>query len=137
MLVKLHSFLVAADAACSKGDLPVVTVDATLVAVTGLAIAAAATVVPAELAAAVPLAPIAASGAAHPCKKMAVNAVIMLSEAIQDACIDLDRAYFAILQTELNTPAAQLSLTTGSNLLSGELLSETTLPDPLLPENSL
>ncbi len=57
MLVKLHSFLVAADAACSKGDLPVVTVDAMLVAVTGLAAAVAATVVPAELAAAVPVLP--------------------------------------------------------------------------------
>mgnify|MGYP003344304398 CR=1 FL=1 len=66
ILVKLHSFLVAADAACSKGDLPVVIVDATLVAVTGLATAAAATLVPAELAAAVLLAPIAAIGAAQP-----------------------------------------------------------------------
>lgn len=65
MLVKLHSFLVAADAACSKGDLPVVTVDAMLVAVTGLAAA----VVPAELAAAVPVLPIAASGAAQPCRR--------------------------------------------------------------------
>jgi hypothetical protein len=69
MLVKLHSFLVAADAACSKGDLPVVTVDAMLVAVTGLAAAVAATVVPAELAAAVPVLPIAASGAAQPCRR--------------------------------------------------------------------
>ena len=66
ILVKLHSFFVAAEAACSKGDLPVVTEEATLVAVTGFATAAVATVVPAELAAAVPLAPSAASGAAHP-----------------------------------------------------------------------
>jgi hypothetical protein len=32
---KLHSFLVAADAACSSGDLPVTALDAKLVAVTG------------------------------------------------------------------------------------------------------
>ena len=69
ILVKLHSFFVAADAACSKGDLPVVTVEATLVAVIGFATAAVATVVPAELAAAVLLAPSAAKGAAHPCNK--------------------------------------------------------------------
>lgn len=66
ILIKLHSFFVAAEAACSKGDLPVVTVEATLVAVTGFATAAVATAVPAELAAAVLLAPSAASGAAHP-----------------------------------------------------------------------
>ena len=66
MLIKLHSFLVAADAACSKGDLPVVTVEATLVAVTGFATATAVALVPAELAAAVPLALIAAIGAAQP-----------------------------------------------------------------------
>ena len=69
ILVKLHSFLVAAEAACSKGDLPVVTVDATLVAVTGLATAVAATALPAELAAAVPVVPSAASGAAQPCSR--------------------------------------------------------------------
>ena len=68
IFVKLHSFLVAAEAACSKGDLPVVTVEATLVAVTGFATATAVTVVPAELAAAVLLAPIAAIGAAQPCR---------------------------------------------------------------------
>ena len=68
ILIKLHSFLVAADAACSNGDFPVVTVDATLVAVAGLATATAATLEPAELAAAVPLAPIAAIGAAQPCR---------------------------------------------------------------------
>ena len=71
ILVKLHSFLVAADATCSKGDFPVVTVEATLVAVTGLATAAAATVLPAELAAAELLPPKAAKGAAHPCAKSA------------------------------------------------------------------
>ena len=68
MLVKLHSFLVAAEAACSNGDFPVVTEDAMLAAVIGLATAAPATVVPAELAAAVPVVPIAAKGAMHPCR---------------------------------------------------------------------
>jgi hypothetical protein len=67
-LKKLHSFLVAAEAACSKGDLPVATVVAKLVAVTGLATAAVATAAPAELAAAELDAPIAAIGATHPCK---------------------------------------------------------------------
>ena len=65
---KLQSCLVAAEAACSKGDLPVAAVDAKLVAVIGLAAAAVAAVVPAELATAVPLAPIAAIGATHPCR---------------------------------------------------------------------
>lgn len=134
ILLKLHSFLVAADAACSKGDLPVVTVEATLVAVMGLATATAATLVPAELAAAVLLAPIAAIGAAHPCRRRVPTKA---SEAIQNARINLCEIYFATLHTELNTPAVQLSLTTGSNLLSGVLVSDTTLPDPLLPENSL
>jgi hypothetical protein len=67
-LKKLHSFLVAAEAACSKGDLPVATVDAKLVAVIGLAAAADATAPPAELAAAELDAPIAAMGATQPCK---------------------------------------------------------------------
>jgi hypothetical protein len=67
-LKKLHSFLVAAEAACSKGDLPVAAVDAKLVAVIGLAAAAVATAPPAELAAAELDAPIAAIGAAQPCK---------------------------------------------------------------------
>ena len=62
-LNRLHSFLVAADAACSSGDLPAVTVDATLAAVTGLATAAVAMLVPAVLDAAVPEVPIAARGA--------------------------------------------------------------------------
>ncbi|MEY3798765.1 MAG: hypothetical protein RLZZ406_66 [Pseudomonadota bacterium] len=65
---KLHSFLVAAEAACSRGDLPVVTVDATLAAVTGLATAAVATALPTELAAVPLVAPIAAIGATQPCK---------------------------------------------------------------------
>jgi hypothetical protein len=67
-LKKLHSFLVAAEAACSRGDLPVATVDATLAAVAGLATAAVATAPPAELAAAPLDAPIAAIGAIQPCK---------------------------------------------------------------------
>ena len=60
-LKKLHSFLVAADAACSKGDFPVAAVEARLAAVLGLATAA----VPAVLAAAVPLLLRIASGAAQ------------------------------------------------------------------------
>ena len=66
-LKKLHSFLVAAEAACSRGDLPVVTVDATLAAVAGLATAAVATAPPVVLAAAEPEAPTAASGATQAC----------------------------------------------------------------------
>ena len=62
ILKKLHSFLVAAEAACSKGDFPVAAVEAMLAAVPGLATAA----VPAVLATAVPLLLIAASGAAQP-----------------------------------------------------------------------
>ena len=65
---KLHSFLVAAEAACSKGDLPVAAVDAKLVAVIGLATAAVATAPPAELAAAELDEPITAMGATQPCK---------------------------------------------------------------------
>ena len=67
-LKKLHSFLVAAEAACSKGDLPVAAVDAKLVAVIGLATAALATAPPAELAAAEPVALTAAIGATQACK---------------------------------------------------------------------
>jgi hypothetical protein len=67
-LKKLHSFLVAAEAACSTGDLPVAAVDARLEAVTGLATAAVATAPPAELAAAEPEAPTAAMGAIQACK---------------------------------------------------------------------
>lgn len=66
ILKKLHSFLVAAEAACSSGDLPVVAVEATLAAVIGLATAAVATVVPAVLATAVPELPRAANGAIQP-----------------------------------------------------------------------
>jgi len=68
-LIKLHSFLVAAEVACSRGDLPVVAVEARLVAVTGFATAAEAAVVPAVLAAAEPEAPTAARGATQPCKQ--------------------------------------------------------------------
>jgi len=66
---KLHSFLVASEAACSKGDFPVVTVEATLTAVLGLATAAVATVLPTALAAPVPALPMAANGRAQPDKK--------------------------------------------------------------------
>ena len=64
MLKKLHSFLVAADAACSKGDFPVAAVEARLAAVAGLAAAA----VPAELAAADPALLNMANGAAQALK---------------------------------------------------------------------
>lgn len=63
---KLQSCLVAAEAACSRGDLPVVAVEITLAAVLGLATATVAAVVPTELAAAVPALVKASSGAAHP-----------------------------------------------------------------------
>ena len=66
---KLHSFLVASEAACSKGDFPVVTVEATLTAVLGLATAAVATVPPTALAVAEPALPMAANGRAQPDKK--------------------------------------------------------------------
>ena len=68
-LKKLHSFLVAAEAACSKGDFPVVTVEATLTAVLGFAIAAVATALPVALAVAVLALPMAANGRAQPDKK--------------------------------------------------------------------
>ena len=64
-LKKLHSFLVAAEAACSKGDFPVVAVEARLTAVLGLATAA----VPAALAAAEPELLSIANGAAQAVKK--------------------------------------------------------------------
>jgi hypothetical protein len=63
-LKKLHSFLVAAEAACSKGDLPVAAVEARLAAVLGLATAA----VPTVLAAVVPELLSATNGAAQAVK---------------------------------------------------------------------
>ena len=72
-LKKLHSFLVAAEAACSMGDLPVVTVDATLAAVIGLVTVAVAMLVLAVLDTAVPEAPIAAIGATQAPRKMLAN----------------------------------------------------------------
>ena len=65
---KLQSCLVAAEAACSKGDFPVVTVEMALAAVEGLATATVAAAVPAELAAPVAELPRANNGAAHPLK---------------------------------------------------------------------
>jgi hypothetical protein len=59
---------VAAEAACSKGDLPVVTVEIALAAVEGLATATEAAAVPAELAMVVAELPMASSGAAQPVK---------------------------------------------------------------------
>jgi hypothetical protein len=73
---KLHSFLVACEAACSKGDFPVVTVEATLIAVLGLATAAVATVPPTALAAPVPALPMAAKGRAHPDKKKILKPIM-------------------------------------------------------------
>jgi len=67
---KLHSFLVAADAACSRGDFPVAAVETMLVAVTGLATAAVVAAVPTELAAAVLELPSTASGPTQLDKKI-------------------------------------------------------------------
>jgi len=64
-LKKLHSFLVAAEAACSKGDLPVAAEEARLTAVPGLAAAAE----PTLLAAAEPELLRTANGAAQPLKR--------------------------------------------------------------------
>lgn len=76
-LKKLHSFLVAADAACSKGDFPVAAVEARLAAVLGLATAA----VPAVLTAAVPLELNAANGATQPANNP--NAGIKLNRRVR------------------------------------------------------
>lgn len=67
-LRKLQFCLVAAEAACSKGDFPVVAVESALAAVEGLATATETTALPAELAAEVLEAPKAMSGAAQPIK---------------------------------------------------------------------
>lgn len=68
-LRKLHSFLVAAEAACSKGDFPVVAVEARLAAVPGLATAAAPTLLAAE----VPVLLNTANGAAHELSSMSAQ----------------------------------------------------------------
>jgi hypothetical protein len=65
---KLQSCLVAAEAACSKGDFPVLTVEIVLAAVEGLATATDTAAVPAELATLVAELPKASKGAAHPVK---------------------------------------------------------------------
>lgn len=65
---KLQSCLVAAEAACSRGDLPVVTVEMALAAVEGLATAADTATEPTELAAVVADPPKASNGAAQPPK---------------------------------------------------------------------
>ena len=65
---KLQSCLVAADAACSKGDFPVVAVEMALAAVEGLATATETAAVPAELATPVAELPRASNGAAQPVK---------------------------------------------------------------------
>jgi len=71
--------LVAAEAACSRGDLPVVAVEIALAAVEGLAIATETAVLPAELAAVVPALPNAAKGNAHPVI-LRKNAVLMMMQ---------------------------------------------------------
>ena len=63
---KLQSCLVAAEAACSKGDFPVVTVETALAADEGLATATDTAAVPAELATLVAELPRANNGAAQP-----------------------------------------------------------------------
>ncbi len=65
-LKKLQSCLVAAEAACSSGDLPVAAVEARLAAVAGFATAAEAAVVPADPATVVAEPPSAIRGAAQP-----------------------------------------------------------------------
>ena len=65
-LRKLQSCLVAAEAACSKGDFPVVAVESALAAVEGFAAATETAAVPTELAAVVAEDPKAISGAAQP-----------------------------------------------------------------------
>jgi hypothetical protein len=65
---KLQSCLVAADAACSSGDFPVVTVEIALTAVVGFATATEVAALPTELAAVVAELPKAMSGAAQPVK---------------------------------------------------------------------
>lgn len=65
-LRKLQSCLVAAEAACSKGDFPVVAVETALTAVDGLAAATETVAVPAELATLVAELPRAKRGAAQP-----------------------------------------------------------------------
>ncbi len=65
-LRKLQSCLVAAEAACSRGDFPVVTVEMVLTAVEGFAAATETAAVPAELATLVAELPRARRGAAQP-----------------------------------------------------------------------
>ena len=65
---KLQSCLVAAEAACSKGDFPVVAVESALAAVEGLAAATETAEVPTEPAAVLAEEPKASSGAAQPIK---------------------------------------------------------------------
>jgi hypothetical protein len=67
-LRKLQSCLVAAEAACSKGDFPVVAVEIALAAVVGFATATDTAAVPAELATLVAELPRATKGAAQPVK---------------------------------------------------------------------
>ena len=65
---KLQSCLVAAEAACSRGDFPVVAVEIALAAVEGLATATDTAAVPAELAAVLAEPPKAINGAAQALK---------------------------------------------------------------------
>ncbi len=81
-LRKLQSCLVAAEAACSRGDLPVVAVERVLAAVEGLATATETAAVPTELAAAVVELPKARSGAAQPLNRHPSKPVKMLMRTI-------------------------------------------------------
>lgn len=83
---KLQSCLVAAEAACSRGDLPVVTVEMALAAVEGLATAADTAAEPTELAAVVADPPKASNGAAHPPK---LRQSTILPKADQPERVDL------------------------------------------------
>lgn len=76
-LRKLQSCLVAAEAACSRGDLPVVAVERALAAVVGLATATDTAAVPTELAAAVDELLKARSGAAQPLNRHPSKTVMM------------------------------------------------------------
>jgi hypothetical protein len=85
---KLQSCFVAAEAACSKGDLPVVTVEIALAAVEGLATATVAAAPPTELAAVVAELPRASKGAAQPVISRHSAMQARLSQPI-GSCLDI------------------------------------------------
>ena len=79
---KLQSCFVAAEAACSKGDLPVVTVDIALAAVLGLATATDTAALPAVLAALVVAPPRATNGAAQPARTRLVVTLARIMKSL-------------------------------------------------------